>query len=138
MGADRSKVRTPMFTGPYVGQSPPGIKPKMFGVNFISTELPQLDAVFHPNGKEFYYSVETSKYAAILVTREVNNVWSKPKPVSFSGQYREVDLFIARDGSKLLYCSYRPLNEGDSIRGNPDIWMVERDEDNWGTHTAPR
>jgi len=133
LGADQDDLNLPVLKGKYFGQEKPGSTPVMFAPGFISTEMPQLDAVFHPNGKEFYYSIETSEWAMIMCTKLVNDHWTRPAPATFSGDYREVDLFITKDGSKLFYCSYRPVHEEDSIKDNPDLWMVERAGDDWGS-----
>jgi hypothetical protein len=67
----------------------------------------------------------------IMVMKRENDRWSKPAPASFSGQYSDVDLFISPDGKKLFYCSNRPLEGNGAAKKDFDIWMVERDGDDW-------
>ena len=133
-GADRSKVRTFELEAEYMGQAKPDLKATMFAPNFISTENFVHNGVFHPNGKEFYYTIETRKYnrGTIMVSKLDGKKWSKPEPASIPGSYREVGPFISKDGARLYYSSNRPVNETDSIGNSIDLWMLERDGDSWG------
>ena len=135
IGADSSKVRSFHLQGEYMGQTKPGLTPIMFAPNFVSTENFVHNGVFHPNGKEFYYTIETRKYnrGTILLSKLEGNEWSKPVPAAIPGTYREVGPFISKDGARLYYASNRPINETDSIGSSLDLWMLERDGDGWGS-----
>ena len=47
----------PKLTGKYLGQKEPSIKPEVFASNIVSTGMAEINAVFSPNLKEFYYSI---------------------------------------------------------------------------------
>jgi len=46
----------PVLKGPYLGQNPPGMTPEVFAPNIISTDKRELNSVFSPDGKEFYFT----------------------------------------------------------------------------------
>lgn len=48
----------PVLSGPYLGQELPGRQPELFAPGIISTGLADLNSVFSPDGKEFYYAVD--------------------------------------------------------------------------------
>lgn len=133
-GADPEKVRTHQLEGEFLGQTKPNNVPKMFAPNFVSTENWNINAVFHPNGKEFYFTIESRNYnsGTIMVSKLEENVWSKPIPADIPGDYKEVDPFITKDGTKLYYSTNRPINENDSLKKDVDIWVLNRQGNKWG------
>lgn len=121
--------------GEYMGQLKPGLTAKTFAPDFISTEKFEHNGVFHPNGKEFYYTIETRDYhfGTIMVSKLEGNTWSKPMPAPIPGTYREVGPYISKDGQRLYYASNRPVTENDTLRRDTDLWMLEREGDSWGS-----
>lgn len=122
----------PSIAGPYLGQPPPGLSPRMFAPGIVSTERNELNAVFTPDGKEFYFAIRgASRGWTIMMTALENGRWSRPRPASFSGRWSDVDLFITADGRRLYFCSDRPLTEQGDTRKDFDIWMSERTAEGW-------
>jgi len=66
----------PVLKGPYMGQKPPGIVAEPFAPGIISKEGWELEGVFAPGMKEFYF---TSNRGSATVTgfRMKNNIWQK-------------------------------------------------------------
>lgn len=120
--------------GEYMGQPKPGLTATIFAPNFISTENFTHNGVFHPNGREFYFTIETFRYnrGTIMVSRKNGEKWSKPEPAPIPGDYREVGPFISKDGMKMFFASSKPIDESDSLKRDVDIWVMERMGDNWG------
>lgn len=132
-GANKESIKPIVLEGDYLGQKAPGLTPERFATGTVSTEKSELNSVFSPDGKEFYFAVQNGPMKwTIQVMKQENGRWSKPLPASFSGQYSDVDLFISADGKRLLYSSNRPLQENGAAKKDFDIWMVERDSDGWG------
>jgi len=129
-GAHKEGAKTPEPEGEYMGELKPGTKAKMFAPNFISTESPVQNGIFHPNGKEFYFTMDNR--GTIMLSKMIDGKWTKPIPVPIPSQYRKVGPFITRDGSRLYYSSNRPAKESDSPTRNMDMWYLERDGDTWG------
>jgi ankyrin repeat protein len=131
-GANKESIIEPVLEGDYLGQKTPGTQPERFAPGIVSTEKNELNSVFSADGREFYYAIQTGQMKwVIMVMKRVNDRWSKPAPASFSGQYSDVDLFISVDGKKLFFCSNRPLEKNGAEKKDFDIWMVERDGDDW-------
>ena len=117
----------------YLGEKPPGIEPKVFAADFLP-KGPYLHTVsFTLDGKECYFTAESSDYngGTIMVTKLVGKQWTTPEPAPISGRYREIDPLITPDGSKMLFCTNRPVNEGDEVTRNMDMWQIERTGDSW-------
>jgi len=131
-GADVKKVRTFTLKGKYVDPNTPGLKPKLFAPNFVSTESMEHTPGFSPNGKILYYTIESRKYRGgrIMASRFKKGQWTTPTQVFAPGKYREFDSFITRDGSKMFYCSNRPRYKGDTTK-SVDMWMVKRRGKKW-------
>ena len=122
----------PSLAGPFLGQTPPGLSPQMFAPGIVSTERNELNSVFTPDGKEFYFTIRGgSGQWTIMMMKLEKGLWGPPRPASFSGRWSDVDLFITTNGRRLYFCSNRPL-EGQS--GTPkdfDIWTSERTAEGW-------
>jgi ankyrin repeat protein len=131
-GAKQESIAEPVLEGDYLGQKAPGLVPERFAPGVISTEKYELNSVFSADGQEFYYAVQTGPMNwKIMVAKRQDNRWAKAVPAPFSGQYSDVDMAFSADGSKLYFCSNRPLEENGSAKKDFDIWMVERSGGDW-------
>lgn len=117
------------LSGEYLGNEKPGLTPQVFASSFISTEAPEISALFHPNGKEFYYTVvnEESQDLQIMFTRSINGKWSKPEPLLPGDAMVPA---ITRDGQSLIYSSIDLTNDQD-IKKEPNLWVMKRKGDEW-------
>ena len=122
----------PELKGPYVGQKPPGITPKIFAPGIISTsEYTELGCTFSPDGKEFYFTRYTPN-RNIWVCSLKDEVWQEPEPASFNTDYREISPHITADGNMLFFGSTRPHPQR---RGDPkdwSLWVSLRHSNEWG------
>lgn len=125
----------PELSGPYLGQSAPGAEPVIFAPGVISTGLAELNSVFTPDGGEFYYAVDIGVDWVIMVTRQIDGVWSQPEVAPFTRDDSGVDLCISSEGDRLFYCSNRSRTGGPVPENNMDIWYVDRIDD--GSWSAP-
>ena len=119
-----------VLKGAYMGQEPPGLTPEIFAPGFISTDKNELNSVFTPDGREFYFSIRIPGDGyKIYFTREEEKGWIKPRPVSFSSEKSDVDMCITYDGKRMYFGSTRPING----KVSPDfkIWFVERTSSGW-------
>jgi ankyrin repeat protein len=132
-GAKKEFIKQPVLEGEYLGQKKPGLTPELFAPGVVSTEKKELNSVFTPDGKEFYFTIQGQGKCKIMVMKQENNRWIKPGVTSFSGEgeYCDIDLFISPDGKKLYYCSNRPLEGKEESKKDFDIWVVERIKDGW-------
>ncbi len=125
-----SLADSPVLKGPYFGQKPPGMIPEIFAPGFISTDKKELNSVFTPDAKEFYFSINIpGEGYQIYFTAEKENGWTIPEPVSFSSSSSDVDMCLTYDGNKMYFGSNRPVN--GIPPNNYRIWYVDRIEDRW-------
>jgi hypothetical protein len=66
----------PILKGPYMGQNPPGIVAEPFAPGIISKDGWELEGVFAPGMKEFYFTTNRKK-ATVTGFRLQKNIWQK-------------------------------------------------------------
>lgn len=95
----------PIYTGPYLGQTPPGITAEKFAPNTVSREGWELDGVFAPGMKEFYYTIDPRQYkttkeknasSLIIGYRQTGDVWRK-----FVELPRHGEVVFSPDGQRM-------------------------------------
>ncbi len=116
--------------GAWLGQETPNSTPQLFAEGIVTTQHPERDAAFSPDGKEFYFTLNGAGYAAIMVVREVDGRWMGPEVASFSGRYADIEPFVTPDGNRLYFASKRPL-DGVGAPKDYDIWYVQRTNLGW-------
>lgn len=88
----------PVLKGPYMGQKPPGLIAEVFAPGIVSKAGWELEGVFAPGMKEFYYTkrAEDGKKSIIVGFREQNNVWEKYIEIPRRGE-----VSFSPDGSRM-------------------------------------
>jgi len=123
---------SPILRGPYMGQKPPGMIPEIFAPGFISTEKNELNSVFTPDGKEFYFSYRIPGQGyKMYFCRETSEGWSRPAPVPFSGERSDVDMCISHDGRRMYFGSTRPVN--GKAQNDFKIWYADKTAAGWSS-----
>jgi Tol biopolymer transport system component len=122
----------PVLKGPYLGQKPPGVTPEIFAPGIISTCLEELNSVFSPDGKEFYFCVRNMGASSLFVMKGAQGVWARPEPLPFAGPHNDIDVSLSPDGQELFFCSNRPIAASGPPKEDHDIWMCERQGTTWG------
>jgi hypothetical protein len=77
-----SKTEFPTLEGPYMGQTPPGLLAEPFAQDIISKDGWELEGVFAPGMKEFYFTLDRATDAkkfepTVIGFRQKNNIWKK-------------------------------------------------------------
>lgn len=74
-----SQGEFPVLKGPYMGQKTPGLVAEPFAPGVISKSGWELEGVFAPGMKEFYYTKRSAddKSSIIVGFRQENNLWKK-------------------------------------------------------------
>ncbi len=109
-------------------------EPALFAPGVVSTEAEEWSITFTPDGQTAYFArsdafFPQSRQATILETHWQGGQWSEPRPASFSGEWSDIDPFIAPDGSRLFFSSIRPV--AGAVRADLNVWMVERVGEGW-------
>ncbi|MCK5023672.1 MAG: PD40 domain-containing protein [Candidatus Aenigmarchaeota archaeon] len=114
-----------VLTGEYLGQTPPGSTPVLFGSGTISSPdyFEHSAAVFSPDKTEVYWSAKPNggNIFIIYFMKIENGVWTAPEVASFSQNVDQNTPVFSPDGNKLYYHSENA------------IWVVERQNNSWST-----
>ena len=107
----------------------------LVGEGAVSTPANEFGGTISPDGKELYFarSVPRSYFYAIFVSRLERGRWSTPEIAPFSGLYRDFDVNLSPDGSRLFFVSDRPVNGKRPADYN--FWVIDRVGRGW---SAPR
>jgi len=129
----------PVLKGPYLGQKPPGMTPELFAPDIFSMGIHTFSTAFTPCGNEVYFSrfVPEKKIDQIMVSKRINDIWTKPETVSFSGIYNENDVRITTDGYRMFFRSRRPLTDFKKQDDHYYIWYVNRNNDGTWSDMQP-
>ncbi|MCJ7579276.1 MAG: hypothetical protein MUP98_01940 [Candidatus Aminicenantes bacterium] len=121
----------PVLKNPYLSQSPPGLKPEIFALGIISTDLHEGSSGFNKNGTFFMYQrIEDKK--VITYEMELKNAqWTKPKIVPFASMMRNGDFVFAPDGKTLYFQSNVPIEGLESEGTISNIWVTKKTETSW-------
>lgn len=127
-GQNHGQDELPVLEGPYLGQTPPGMVAEPFAPGIISTEGWELEGVFAPGMKEFYYTTRGGQYdrPTVIGYRQQNNIWKK-----YIGFTREGEIVFSPDGRRMhMADGYKDrVGEGWSERKSLGP-MFERED--WG------
>ena len=87
---------------------------------------------------EAFFTVQSpnEEIAVIACMKQQEGKWLEYEIVPFTGQYRDIEPFLAPDGLRLYFSSDRPLKDGVEVPKDYDIWYVER-KDAGSSWSAP-
>jgi ankyrin repeat protein len=133
-GADSAPRDYPKLSGEYLGMKKPGLSPELFAPGLLRGVFnPHSSLTFSPDGKEIYWTDSYFAHSSkIWFMKLENNRWTEPKVASFSNKYHHEGPFFSPDGSKLYFCSNRPIEKNGKPKNNLDIWFVKREKKGWG------
>jgi len=133
-GANTSPRDFPMLRGGYLGMNKPGLTPEPFAPGILwAVYNPHSNLTISPDEKEIYWTASFFSYSSkIWFMKLEHNQWSEPEIAPFSRQYHHEGPFFSPDGSRLYFCSDRPITKNGSIKEDLDIWFVERKSEGWG------
>lgn len=132
----KPKTEQDKVKGEYLGQELLSYTAEVFAPGLISTGKYERDITMTPDGKEIYFGVVLGNYdaTAIMVTKDIDGVWTEPEVASFSKdlRYSNVEPHISPDGSKLYFASNKPDSANKRFEKNTDIWVANRKDNGWG------
>jgi Tol biopolymer transport system component len=107
-------------------------QPSIFGEGVISTGDYESHPAFSVGGDTLYFlkcSADISTWT-ICVTYHKQGKWTAPEIAPFSGQFKDGDPFITRDGKEFYFISNRAVS-GDSAKADMDIWKMTKMSTGW-------
>ena len=124
--------RTPL-QGPYLGQKPPGLEPKVFAPGIVSTAGHfEFSITFSPDGKEVYFTrrKDPGGLNTIMVSRLEKEGWTAPEEATFCKGFPSNEPHITPDGKRLYFGCNRQRPGAD--RAQYGIWVTDRKDGGWG------
>jgi hypothetical protein len=120
---------------PYLGQPVPGLTPALFAPGIVSTDAIELNGVFTPDMREFFFARGTGSQPTIFHSQLTGGVWGAPRELFLypdKARALAVDMAVSPDGSELFFLgNYRP--PGGTGPANTDIWRSRRVNGAWAT-----
>ncbi len=117
--------------GPYLGQEPPGMEPKIFAPGIVSnTDSLEYSGAFSPDGSEYYfYRMHPDSQSRLLFSKVVEGIWMEPQEAGFAAGYAAFEPYIGFDNKRLYFAWTKPVSS--ALPGLPGYFFVERTEDGW-------
>jgi ankyrin repeat protein len=126
-GADRSPQRFPELRGPYLGQTPPGMSPRLFAKGLVSTRRGMYGTiVFSPDGRGAYWKPESPE---MLFMNIENGAWTPPRVVPFTAEDAINVPFFSPDGQRLYFMAGSRNAQG--MDEHEAVWFVEKRGAGW-------
>lgn len=102
----------------------------LLGEGVISTEAAEFGASFTPSGDTLYFGRSASSGGTTRILYSVRDAegWSEPRAAPFSGEFRDMDPFVAPGGERLYFSSDRP---GPVGAARINTWWVDRTAGGW-------
>lgn len=120
--------------GPYLGQTPPGLDPKVFAPGIISTAGNfEFSIAFSPDGREIYFTRrrDPGGLNTMMFCRWEKDGWTAPEEAAFCKGFPSNEPHITPDGEKLYFgCKRQRPGSEKAEYGN--IWVAERAANGWG------
>lgn len=125
----------PVLKGPYLGQKPPGITPKIFAPNIISIkEYHEGCSGFMNGGTLFIFSPVIPgsdwKYKPTYFMQLQDGEWTEPMIVPFN-DLSPYNFTVAPDGITLYFTSLRSASHASILLKKSNIWAVKYENRNW-------
>ncbi|NMC44528.1 MAG: hypothetical protein GYA46_11470 [candidate division Zixibacteria bacterium] len=128
--AQQPTAQSPPPTGPYLGQTPPGMTPALFAPGIVSTEAHEFSFTISPDGKEIYFTRKHPELRnRIMVTRWEKSGWTTPEMAFKASDDEGMEPFLPPDGKTLFYQTWRQAPEATAP--SMDIWTITRTGNGW-------
>lgn len=110
------------------------LSPVRFADGVVNGGQDDAHVTFTLDGKQLYFVRSTPDFAhwTVLTSSFRDGRWSRPEVAPFSGRWNDADVSFSRDGQRMFFISNRPLTEGGPVRGDTELWMMDRTAQGWG------
>ncbi len=125
----------PLLSGPYLGQTPPGVEPELFAPGIVCTGQADRDLVVSPDGREIFFGLMFGRWVTIFHTELVDGRWTEPVVAPFAAdpEYFAFEPALAYDGQTVYFLSTRPAPDQEPRPGwaNQGIFFSRRTDQGW-------
>ena len=118
---------------PYVGQPVPGLTPERFAPGLVSTRAIELNGVFSPDQREFYFTRVVNGVDTMHQIVFADGKWGSPVELLLlpnQARAESADMVLSHDGQELFFLAGFPRSAA-SEKQNYDIWRSRRTNDGW-------
>jgi hypothetical protein len=123
------------LTGPYLGQKPPGMTPKIFAPGIVSLDkYSEFVCVFTPDGKECIfdrYGDDEYQRGAIFRTGLENGRWTKPEIHKGFAEFGEVFLPTMSPDGQYWFFTSKTLPVPEGIKKIIPMYFIKKTETGW-------
>ncbi len=118
----------PILEGPFMGQKPPGMVAEPFAPGIISTEGWEVEGVFAPGMKEFYFTTSKKELfrPVVIGFKQEGNLWKK-----FTEFRRRGEISFSPGGSRMYMAKGYKDREGNGWSERKSLGSMF-DRDDWG------
>ena len=121
----------PVLRGPYLGQEPPGMTPKVFAPGIISIKNHRdYGCTFSPDGNWFFFTRGTNgeNKESIMFCKLEESGWTTPQYAFNSWEYSQGEPNFSPNGNQLLFARLKKMENGEWI---PFIQISEKSGSSW-------
>jgi len=137
--AANAQQKSTSLTGPYLGQKLPGMTPEIFAPGIVFRDGIQSKLLITPDGSEIIFmnmivqgSSPSDRKISFVSIKMKNGFWDSLANIPFSMEYINDEPALSPDGKKLYFVSTRPESGEAEAQKMPDIWVVDRMDEDWG------
>jgi hypothetical protein len=132
-GPPSAHLAAPAPHPPYVGQPVPGLLPEPFAPGLVSTAAIELNGVFSPDQREFYFTRVIDGVDTMFQIDFADGKWGSPvELLLLPGRARAeaADMVLTRDGQALFFLARFP-HAAAPEKPSYDFWRSRRVKDGW-------
>ena len=121
------------LSGPYLGQEPPGMEPKLFAPGFVSNpDSHEYSGSFSTDGSEYYfYRFSDDSPARLFLSKQVDGLWTLPEEPGFSAGMTAFEPFVTADNQRLYFATLDYPVPSSHPPGLPAYVFVDRTQNGW-------
>ena len=123
--AQEKEFEFPMLKGPYLGQRPPGLTPKLFAPGIITTDVSEGCLGWGNEMEYFIFQRWIDGKSQLYILNQRNGKWSAPELLPFAEQYQVGDYTIAPDGKTMVFASRLLIDEIGPDSDGANIWIED-------------
>jgi hypothetical protein len=120
---------SPELKGPYLGQKPPGMTPRLFAPGIITTDEEEGSSGFARNGTVFLFQKFLKGRCHTYIMRMKDGVWTAPELIPFWETMADNGDFVFSSDDKTMLYQVRSRSADGPIS---HIWRAEVTEAGWG------
>ena len=123
----------PPLKGPYLGQEPPGLEPRLFAPDLVSTpEGIEFGLSLSPDGRQIYFTRFVPGTAMmVLVSRLEKEGWTAPQESTYFNNYQATSPRFSKDGQSIYFTTRMPEGELGKATKKPVLVFAQQTDTGW-------